>query len=133
MRSRDVAVRRRRFRRILRSTLEHDLGAVAAGTRLSDHLRFGNSLHRLQLAVTTLFSDTGSDAYLCQSAGGGPGGMAMGLGADECADRGGDRRDSRSDRADPAWRPPRRDASGGGAVGLKIVLGSQFSVLSKKR
>src|SRR5207244_11868025 len=98
---------------------EPGLGSIAVGTGLSDHLRFGNSLYRLQLAVTTLFSDTGSDAYLCQSAGGGPGGMAVGLGADECADRGGDGGDSRSDRADPAWRPPRRDASGGGTVGLK--------------
>src|SRR6266849_933541 len=132
MRSRDVAGRRRRLRRILRSPLEHDLHTIAVGTRLFDHLRFGNSLHRLQLAVAALLSNTGGDAYLCRSAGGGAGGMAMGLRADECTDRGGDRRDSRSHCADPTWRPPRRDAGGGGAVGLKVVLGSQFPVLMEK-
>src|SRR6266403_4726307 len=119
MRRRHVAGRRWRFRRILRSPLEHDLGTVAVGTRLSDHLRFGNNLHRLQLAVATLLTNAGSDAYLCESAGGGAGRLAVGLRADEFTDRGGNSGDSRSDRANPAWRPPRRDAGGGGAVRLK--------------
>src|SRR3989442_644588 len=127
MRGRDVAGRRRRHRRILCSPLEHDLGAVAAGTGVSDHLRFGNSLYRLQLAVTALLSNTGGDTYLRQSAGGGAGGMAMGLGADEYTDRCGDGGHSRSDRADPAWRPPRRDAGGGGAVGLIAEVRSQIA------
>src|SRR6266849_1661534 len=117
MRGGDVAGRRWSFRRILLSALEHDLRTVAGGTRLSDHLRLGNSLHRLQLAVTTLLTDAGSDAYLCQPASGGAGRLAVGLGADECADRGGNCGNTRSDRADPAWRPPLRDAGGGGAVG----------------